>query len=41
LFWQQWRLPSRALERVANAVRSQAAAVLHKPANVLRPSQKL
>jgi LysR family transcriptional regulator (chromosome initiation inhibitor) len=29
LFWQQWRLPSRALERVADAVRSQAAAVLH------------
>jgi LysR family transcriptional regulator (chromosome initiation inhibitor) len=28
LFWQQWRLPSRALERVAGAVRSQAAAVL-------------
>jgi LysR family transcriptional regulator (chromosome initiation inhibitor) len=28
LFWQQWRLPSRVLERVAGAVRSQAAAVL-------------
>lgn len=28
LFWQQWRLPSGAVERVADAVRSQAAAVL-------------
>jgi LysR family transcriptional regulator (chromosome initiation inhibitor) len=28
LFWQQWRLRSVALERVAGAVRAQAAAAL-------------
>jgi LysR family transcriptional regulator (chromosome initiation inhibitor) len=28
LYWQQWRLPSPALEEVAEAVRSQAARAL-------------
>ncbi|MGH2885140.1 MAG: ArgP/LysG family DNA-binding transcriptional regulator, partial [Solirubrobacteraceae bacterium] len=28
LFWQQWRLRSAALQRVATAVREQAALVL-------------
>jgi LysR family transcriptional regulator, chromosome initiation inhibitor len=31
LFWQQWRLRSSALERVAAAVRAQAALALHPP----------
>jgi LysR family transcriptional regulator (chromosome initiation inhibitor) len=28
LYWQQWRTGSAALERIAQAVRTQAAAVL-------------
>ncbi len=34
LFWQQWRLRSAALERVAAAVRAQAALALQPPAKV-------
>ncbi|MGH2884865.1 MAG: hypothetical protein ACRDPA_19545, partial [Solirubrobacteraceae bacterium] len=31
LFWQQWRLRSVALERVADAVSAQAKITLHPP----------
>jgi LysR family transcriptional regulator (chromosome initiation inhibitor) len=31
LYWQQWRLRSAALERVATAVRTQAELSLHRP----------
>jgi LysR family transcriptional regulator, chromosome initiation inhibitor len=39
LFWQQWRLRSAALERVAAAVRVQAAAALEPPARPRRRAQ--
>jgi hypothetical protein len=31
LYWQQWRLRSAALERVADAVSTQAEIALHPP----------
>lgn len=39
LFWQQWRLRSAALERVAAAVRAQAALALQPPARARRTRQ--
>jgi LysR family transcriptional regulator, chromosome initiation inhibitor len=39
LFWQQWRLRSAALERVAAAVRAQAAVALHPPTKPRRNQQ--
>jgi LysR family transcriptional regulator (chromosome initiation inhibitor) len=40
LFWQQWRLRSDALERVADAVRAQAAIAL-TPQSARRAGLKL
>ncbi len=39
LFWQQWRLPSAALERVAAAVRAQAAVALQPTTKPRRTRQ--